>query len=176
MVVTTIIGVLASVAAPQVFGYMRASTTVQVVHTASHVENAIWSYLQSSLKPTATVKAEIDGRTITPDLSGSNEFTDLIPVFQPAPNGDFDYVVSAEVAASGPLAGEIVYCILATGRTSAAVPDGHVLYSSANTTAPGRDGRINRTPYVSGDADLGNVQAGGYCAADGTASASCTLC
>ena len=61
------------------------------------------------------------------------------------------------VATAGPSTGEVVYCIIATGRSNAAVSGGKVLYSSVASTQPGWDGHVNRTAFVNGQTDLTGV-------------------
>ena len=176
MVVVTIIGILAAVAIPRVFAYVRTSSTAEVANQAANIAAIINGYAQSQLKTAAALKAEVNGTTVTPDSSGTNELASVIPNMQIPKDGNFNYTVSAEVATAGPLSGEVVYCITATGRTSAAVPGGLVLFSSSATKAGGWDGHLNRYAFVSGNTTLTGVNAGGYCTAAGIAQATCTNC
>ena len=176
MVVVTIIGILAAVAVPRVFGYLRTSATTEVTQTASSLSAVISGYAQSQLKSASAIVTEIDGAEATPDASGTVELSSIIPQVQLSPDGDFDYIIDAEVATAGPMTGGLVYCITATGRASAAVNGGLVLYSSVASTAPGWDGQINRSAFVNGETTLANVSAGGYCSALGAATATCTSC
>lgn len=171
MVVVTIIGILAAIAIPRVFAYIRTSATAEVSQTASNIAASITGYNESQLKSAAALQAEIDGTDVTPDASGDNELSQFIPQIQIPGNSNFDYLVSAEVATDGPLIGDVVYCITATGRASAAVSGGKVLFSSVASTEAGWDGRMNRSAFVNGATDFTGVTAGGYCAADGTATA-----
>jgi len=176
MVVVTIIGILAAIGIPRVFAYIRTSNTAEVADDTSRIAAAINGYAQSQLKTAAVVKAEIDGTQVTPDSSGTNELSTIIPNVQATLNGNFNYSISAIIATAGPLSGDVVYCITATGRPTSAVSGGLVLFSSAATKASGWDGRINRAPFVNGSTALTGVNAGGYCAAAGTAQATCTNC
>jgi prepilin-type N-terminal cleavage/methylation domain-containing protein len=176
MVVVTIIGILAAIGIPRVFAYIRASNTAEVAQDTSRIAAAMTGYTQSQLKTTAALKAEIDGTQVTPDGSGMNELSGIIPNIQATLNGNFNYSISAIVATAGPLNGEVVYCITAAGRPTSAVNGGLVLFSSAATKAAGWDGRMNRSPFVNGSTTLAGVNAGGYCTATGTAQATCTNC
>ena len=107
----------------------------------------------------------------TPDLSGTTEISTIIPQIQLPKDAHFNYTISAAVATAGPSTGDVVYCILATGRSNAAVSGGKVVYSSAASTVAGWDGHVNRTAYVNGLTTLTGVSAGGYCSAAGAATA-----
>jgi prepilin-type N-terminal cleavage/methylation domain-containing protein len=176
MVVVTIIGILAAVAIPRVFAYIRTSNTAEVSQTAGNISAIINGYAQSQLKTPAALKAEIDGTQVTPDSSGMNEISAIIPQMQIPKDGNFNYSISAIVATAGPLTGDVVYCVTATGRASAAVSGGLVLYSSVATKSAGWDGHMNRFPFVNGNTTLTGVNAGGYCTAAGISQATCTNC
>ena len=176
MVVVTIIGILAAIGIPRVFAYIRTSNTAEVAQDASTIAATINGYAQSQLKTAAALKTEIDTTQVTPDKSGTNELSNIIPNVQAPANGNFNYSISAIVATAGPLSGDVVYCMTATGRSTSAVNGGLVLFSSAATKAAGWDGRINRAPFVNGVTTLTGVNAGGYCTATGTAQATCTNC
>jgi prepilin-type N-terminal cleavage/methylation domain-containing protein len=171
MVVVTIIGILAAIAIPRVFSYIRTSATAEVAQDAASVTGAISGYAQSQMQTAAALQAQVDAKTATPDLSGTAEISTIIPQVQIPKDGHFNYAISAIVATAGPSSGEVVYCITATGRSNAAVSGGKVLYSSAATTAAGWDGHVNRTAFVNGQTDLTGVGAGGYCSATGAAQA-----
>lgn len=174
MVVVTIIGILAAIAIPRVFSYIRTSSTAEVAQDAAGINNAIAGYAQSQLQAAGTLKTQIDTTVATPDLSGTNEISTIIPQIQLPKDGHFNYAISAIVATAGPASGDVVYCITATGRSNAAVSGGKLLYSSVATTATGWDGHINRTAYVNGKTDLTGATAGGYCSATGAATATFT--
>jgi len=176
MVVVTIIGILAAVAIPRVFAYIRTSNTAEVAEQTATIAAIINGYAQSQLKTPAALKTEVNGTVVTPDSSGMTELSAIIPAMQIPKSGNFDYSVSAEVATAGPLTGEVVYCITATGRSNSALPGGLVLFSSAATKAAGWDSHLNRYAFVSGATDLTGVNAGGYCTAAGAAQATCTNC
>lgn len=176
MVVVTIIGILAAVAIPRVFAYIRTSNTAEVSQTSANIAAIMNGYAQSQLKTAAALKTEIDGTQLTPDASSMNELSAIIPQAQIPKDGNFNYAVSAVVATAGPLSGDVVYCITATGRPNAAVSGGLVLYSSVATKATGWDGHINRFPFVNGNTTLTGVNAGGYCTAAGVSQATCTNC
>src|SRR6266566_8435792 len=114
MVVVTIIGILAAIGIPRVFAYIRTSNTAEVAQTASQIAAAISGYSQSQLKTSAALKSEIDGTQVTPDQSGMNELSNIIPELQIPTNGSFNYAVSAIVATAGPQSGDVVYCVTAT--------------------------------------------------------------
>lgn len=174
MVVVTIIGILAAIAIPRVFSYIRTSSTAEVAQDAASIGGGIAGYSQSSLQSAASLKTQLDATVVTPDLSGTGELSAIIPQVQLPRDGHFNYAISAIVATAGPASGELVYCITATGRSNAAVAGGKVLYSSVATTAAGWDGHINRVPYVNGKTDLTGATAGGYCSATGAAQATFT--
>lgn len=176
MVVVSIIGILAAIGVPRVFAYVRASETAEVSQAGGRILAGVKAYADSQLKPAADVVTDIDGTSLTPDSSGTSELTTIIPFLVLPPEGNFDYDVSAIVATAGPSSGEAVICVTATGRASAGVSGGKLLYSSSPTTTGGWDGYLNRTPFVSGDTTLGSATAGGYCAATGAAQATCTNC
>src|SRR6266566_1902864 len=87
MVVVTIIGILAAIGIPRVFAYIRTSNTAEVADDTSRIAAAINGYAQSQLKTAATVKTEIDGTQVTPDGSGMNELSGIIPNIQAPLNG-----------------------------------------------------------------------------------------
>jgi prepilin-type N-terminal cleavage/methylation domain-containing protein len=171
MVVVTIIGILAAIAIPRVFSYIRTSATAEVAQNAAAINAAIAGYAQSQLQTAAALQAQVNNTSATPDLSGTSEISTIIPQVQLPKDSNFNYTISAAVATAGPSSGEVVYCIAATGRANAAVPGGIVLWSSAASTQSGWDGRINRTGFVKGQTDLTGVNAGGYCSATGAAQA-----
>lgn len=172
MVVVTIIGILAAIAIPRVFSYIRTSSTAEVAQDAANIGAGVAGYAQSSLQAVATLKTQIDATIVTPDLAGTGtQLSTIIPQVQLPKDGHFDYTISAIVATAGPATGELVYCITATGRSNAAVAGGKVLYSSVATTATGWDGHVNRTAYVNGQTTLTGISAGGYCSAAGAAQA-----
>lgn len=178
MVVVSIIGILAAIGIPRVFAYVRVSETAEVSQNGGRILAGIKAYGDTQLKSAANVVVDLNANPdLTPDGSGTNELTALIPFLVLAADGNFDYAITAEVGALGtPQDGEAVVCIIATGRTSAGVPGGKVLYSAAASSAVGWDGRVNRTPYVTGAADLTGATAGGYCDAAGAASTACIGC
>ena len=176
MVVVTIIGILAAIGIPRVFAYIRTSSTAEVARDAASIAANINGYAQSQLKTAAALQLEIDATQVTPDKTGANELSNTIPQIQISPSGSFNYSIAAVVATNGPLAGEVAYCITATGRPTSAVSGGLVLYSSAASKAPGWDGFVNRVPFVNGATVLTGINAGGYCSATGTAVATCTNC
>jgi prepilin-type N-terminal cleavage/methylation domain-containing protein len=176
MVVVTIIGILAAIGIPRVFAYIRASGTAEVAQDASLIAANINGYAQSQLKTAAALQVEMDATQVTPDKSGVKELSTIIPQVQISPAGNFNYAIASIVATAGPLTGEVVYCITATGRPTPAVSGGLVLYSSAASKAAGWDGHINRVPFVNGAIVLTGVNAGGYCSATGTVVATCASC
>src|SRR5581483_11098197 len=163
MVVVTIIGILAAIAIPRVFSYIRTSSTAEVAQDAANITGAISGYAQSQLQSASALQTAINGTVATPDLSGTNEISTIIPQIQLPKDGHFNYAISAIVATAGPSAGDVVYCITATGRSNASVAGGKILYSSIGSTQAGWDGHINRTAYVNGLTTLTGVNAGGYC-------------
>lgn len=176
MVVVSIIGILAAIGIPRVFAYVRASETAEVSQGAGRIAAGITAYADSQLKTATEIVTDIDGTSLTPDSSGTTELTTIIPFLVLPPDGNFDYAISATVATAGPASGEAVACIIVTGRASAGVSGGKLLYSTSPTKAGGWDGHMNRTPFVSGDTTLGSATAGGYCAATGASQATCTNC
>ena len=171
MVVVTIIGILAAIAIPRVFSYIRTSSTAEVSQDAANITSGMSGYAQSQLQSAATTQAALTGTSATPDLTGTTEISTIIPQIQLPKDGHFNYAISAIVATAGPSSGDVVYCITATGRSNAAVSGGKVLYSSVASTQSGWDGHINRTAYVGGLTTLTGVVAGGYCSATGAAQA-----
>jgi prepilin-type N-terminal cleavage/methylation domain-containing protein len=171
MVVVTIIGVLAAIGIPRVFSYIRTSSTAEVSQDAANITGAISGYAQSQLQSAATTATQITTTSATPDLSGTNEISTIIPQIQLPKDAHFNYAITAVVATAGPSSGDVVYCIIATGRSNAAVSGGKVLYSSAASSQPGWDGHVNRTAFVNGLTTLTGATAGGYCTAAGAAQA-----
>ena len=102
MVVVTIIGILAAIAIPRVFSYIRTSSTAEVSQDAANIIGAIGGYSQSQMQPAATIQAQITGTNATPDLSGTNEISAIIPQVQLPKDAHFDYAISAAVATAGP--------------------------------------------------------------------------
>lgn len=175
MVVVSIIGILAAIGVPRVFGYVRASETAEVGQAAGRILASITAYADTQLKTADEVATQIDGTELTPDGSGA-EITKTIPTLVLPPNANFKYVISADVASEGPLEDQAVVCITVTGTASAGVPGGKLLFSSVPTKAPGWDGLLNRTPYVNGETDLSSIEKGGHCKDDGSADDRCNDC
>jgi hypothetical protein len=128
------------------------------------------------LKSTADIVLDINGTTLAPGVTGGTELSTIIPFLILPADADFEYAISAIKAADGPQDTEAVVCIIDSGLASAGVPGGKVVYSAAPSTAGGWDGRVNRTPYVSGETGAPTIPAGGYCTTAGAASATCTSC
>src|ERR1700753_3940395 len=137
MVVVTIIGILAAIGIPRVFSYIRTSATAEVSQDAANITGAISGYAQSQVQTAAATQTQISGTSATPDLSGTNEISTIVPQIQLPKDAHFNYAITAQVATSGPATGEVVYCIIATGRANAAVSGGKVLYSSVASTNAG---------------------------------------
>lgn len=156
---------------PRVFSYIRTSSTAEVSQDAANITGAISGYAQSQLQTAAATQTQITGTSATPDGTGTNEISAIIPQIQLPKDAHFNYAISAAVATAGPSLGDVVYCVTATGRPNAAVAGGKVLFSSVASTQPGWDGHVNRSAYVNGQTDLTNVGAGGYCSATGAAQA-----
>jgi prepilin-type N-terminal cleavage/methylation domain-containing protein len=169
MVVVTIIGILAAIGIPRVFSYIRTSSTAEVGQDAASIAAGISGYAQSQLQTAAAIQALVTGTSATPDLSATTEISSIIPQIQLPKDGHFNYSVSAIVATTGSSAGDVVYCITATGRSNASVAGGQVLFSSVASTQSGWDGHVNRLAYVNGLTTLTGVAAGGYCSAAGVA-------
>lgn len=177
MVVVTIIGILAAIGIPRVFAYVRASETAEVSQAAGRIAAGIKTYEDSQLKTAAAVVADIDGTELTPDSSGTTEISTIIPFLVLQPDSNFNYLIDATVGDTGtPLAGEVVVCITATGRSSAGVSGGKIAYTNVKSNSTGWDGNLNRAPYVNGETDFTSLTAGGYCAATGVVQATCSNC
>ncbi|MDP6565750.1 MAG: type II secretion system protein [Alphaproteobacteria bacterium] len=177
MVVVTIMGILAAISIPRVFAYVRASETAEAARAMGRIDGAIRAYADAQKKTAAEVQAELDATTLTPDGLGANELTNFIPHLVLPPDGKFDYEIDVEVGnPETPQQDEVVLCIIATGRSSAGVVGGLVLYSSARTTAGGWDGRINRVSYTKGNTTLEDVRGGGYCRSNGKVQKACVGC
>src|SRR4029077_11415616 len=82
MVVVTIIGILAAIAIPRVFSYIRTSATAEVAQNDAAINAAIAGYAQSQLQTAAALQAQVDGTGATPDLSGTKEISTIIPQVQ----------------------------------------------------------------------------------------------
>lgn len=176
MVVVSIIGILATIGVPRVFAHLRVTETAEVSQTGDKIAAGIKAYGNSLFKTSTKIVADINATSLTPDNSGTTELTTIIPFLALPPDSNFDYEISSIVATAGPASGKAVACITVTGRASAGVSDGKLLYSTTPTKAVGWDGHMNRTPFVSGETTLESATAGGYCAATGVAQATCTSC
>ncbi len=111
MVVVTIVGVLSAIGLPRVFAYIRTSATAEASQDAARIASAISAYAQSQQKSAAAIKAEIDGKNVTPDLSGANETYILILQIELAPDAQFEYSILAMVVAQGPARAKL-HCAL----------------------------------------------------------------
>jgi prepilin-type N-terminal cleavage/methylation domain-containing protein len=170
MIVVTIIAILAAVAIPRYIGYVRASETSEVGQFGGLMVNAIQGYADAqSLTPTATVTLFTTSYLIVPGDTAptGTALNTIIPQLNLPANAKFDYTLTAIVASSGPMSGFTVYCILATGRSTAGIVGGVVAYSSiaATPTAIGWKANVNNTPYVNGTVGATGLTAGGYCSA-----------
>src|SRR6201991_1087447 len=114
MVVVTIIGILAAIAVPRVFSYIRTSSTAEVAQDGSTLASALSGYAQSQLQTASALQSQVNNTSATPDLTGTNEVSSIIPQAQLPKEAHFNYVISAVVATAGPSAGEGVYWITAT--------------------------------------------------------------
>lgn len=172
MVVVAIIGILAAIGAPRLFAYVRTSQTAEVSQFGARIAQAVNAYADARAAGDA-----VTAINAAPNLGGGTPATELstvIPELVLPGDAHFTYVVNSVLATAGPQNGQIVYCIKATGNATgdfrAGVANGIVLVSSAATEAAGWEGAVNRVQYRSG----GTAAAGGYCAANGTASATYT--
>ena len=52
----------------------------------------------NELKTAAALKAEINATQVTPDKSGANELSNIIPQMQIPTEGNFNYSIAAEIA------------------------------------------------------------------------------
>ena len=66
-----------------------------------------------------------------PLSSGATGVTTMLPTLTLPSNSKYYYVVTTAVASAGPLNGSTVFCVLATGRSTAGIPGANVAYSSA---------------------------------------------
>ena len=176
MVVVSIIGILATIAVPQVRSYIRQAGTSDVRPMSSQIHQAIQRYEKQLLLSPAQIKTTFDKKKVRPDGGGRGSLTDILPQVDAPNDSGFEYTVAVEVATAGPMAGRTVYCIKAKGKDTSALKDGIILYSSVPTTAAGWDQQINTSNFVQGIKGTTGLQAGGYCKADGDAQAICTSC
>jgi MSHA pilin protein MshA len=171
MIVVTIIGILAAVAIPRYIGYVRASETSEVGQFAGQLVSAMQGYADAqSLTPLATQTLfTTSNLTAAGDTAPAGTvLTSVIPQLNLPANAKFNYTVTAIVATGGPMSGFTVYCILATGRSTAGIPLGVVAYSSfvaLPTNATGWKGNLNNSLYVNGTTGVTGMSAGGYCSA-----------
>src|SRR6201986_332400 len=98
MVVVTIIGILAAIAVPRVFSYIRTSSTAEVAQDASMLAGALAGYAQSQLQSASALQAQVNNTSATPDLSGTTEISTVIPQAQLPKDSNFNYTISAAVA------------------------------------------------------------------------------
>ena len=172
MMAVTIIGTLSAIGIPRAFTYIRTASTAEISQDAATITGGIAGYAQTRLQTGAATVTQVNAApSATPDLSGAAEISTIIPEIQVPKDAHFNYTISAAVATGGPSTGDVVYCILATGRANATVPGGKVVYSSTASTNAGWDGHVNRAAYLNGLTTLAGVTAGGYCSATGTATA-----
>src|SRR6187551_3736375 len=82
MVVVTIIGILAAIAVPRVFSYIRTSSTAEISQDAATIVSTLAGYAQSGTQSAAATVAQISGTVATPDLSGTGEISQIIPQLQ----------------------------------------------------------------------------------------------
>lgn len=177
MVVVTIIGVIAALGVPKLFGYIRTSETAEVSQTMGRVVGAVSAYAETQRKTAAQLKTELDGTTLQPGGTAKTELSKIIPQIELQADSHFDYTLDVDVGSSGtPLAGELVMCVIAKGRSNAGVPNGVVVFTNVANTGKGWDGHINRLPYVKGSSDEKLIDAGGYCNGNAVVSKSCTSC
>jgi prepilin-type N-terminal cleavage/methylation domain-containing protein len=177
MIVVTIIAILAAVAIPRYIGYVRASETSEVGSISGQIVQAMNGYIDAqSLTPasaqTLLNNAYLIGPGDTAPSTGTSLST-IVPQLNLPPNAKFGYTVSAIVATAGPMNGNVVFCLLGTGRSTAGIPGGVVAYSSipATAAAAGWKANVDNNPYVAGAAGTTGLTAGGYCSATGTAQA-----
>jgi prepilin-type N-terminal cleavage/methylation domain-containing protein len=185
MVVVTIIGVLGAIAVPRYISYVRSSETAEVAQMSGQIVSAIAGYIDSQSLTPANAKSLFDKTVLTADAPGTaTALETVVPQINLPKRAAFNYAINATVATAGVQTGEMVLCVVATGRStsgaSAGLPNGVVLYSSAPALPPaanapptGWEGRINKRPYLSGTAGLTGAAApngGGYCLATGLAS------
>ncbi|MBV9736195.1 MAG: prepilin-type N-terminal cleavage/methylation domain-containing protein [Acidisphaera sp.] len=175
MIVVTIIGILAAIAIPRYIQYVRASQTAEVGQIAGQMVAAMQSYEDAQSLTPAAAQTLFNSTILTPDTipSGDTDITTIVPQLNIPKNASFTYTVSAIVATAGAQNGDVAYCITATGRANAGIPNGIVLYSSSPslTNAGGWQGRMNNKPYLGALTTTTGLVAGGYCAASGASQA-----
>jgi type II secretory pathway pseudopilin PulG len=171
MIAIVIAGIIASVALPSLSNLVRSATTNEAVQTAARVADYIRAYSQSQVsKSNAQIIAELNEYSTIDAKCSSGCLEKLITTLKPPGDAKFTYELSAIAAGAdartdgGANVGDVVFCIKGTKDTY------DVLFSSHSTTVVGWDGNSNRGHYISGGSTP--ATAGGYCAADGTASAS----
>ena len=178
MVVVTIIGVLAAIAIPRYITYVRSSETGEVTQTAGQILRAINGYVDAQ-SLTATAAQSLFNNTgisagtdalVTPATTALNT---IVPTVNLPNDAKFNYSLTSIVATAGTQSGSAVFCVVATGRSTAGLPNGVVAYSSSPATSAAKAwaGRANTAPYLSGTAGTTGLTAGGYCSATGVAQA-----
>jgi len=187
MVVVTIIGVLGAIAVPRYISYVRSSETAEVGQMAGQIVSAVAGYIDAQSMTASAANTLFNGTVLTADAAGTGVTTldSIIPQINVPKRSAFNYTINTAVATGGVQNGDMVICVIATGRStagaSAGLPGGVVLYSSApaltSSSTSGWEGRMNKRPYLSGTAGLTGAAAptaGGYCTATGAASATYT--
>lgn len=165
MVTVSIIGILAAVSIPRYVAYVRSSQTAEVGQMAGAIIAAARSYVDQQSLTAAAAVTLFEGKGLS-DTTAANTLPSVLPQVALPANANFNYVVSA-IQGTGSEADEVRYCITATGRASAGVPNAKVLYSGSNvaSTATAWEGRMNKRAYVYSE----GLTAGGSCSATGAA-------
>jgi prepilin-type N-terminal cleavage/methylation domain-containing protein len=177
MMAVIVVGIVAAVAIPRYVSHIRASETAEVGQLGREIVSAMNAYVDSEELPASAAVTLFNSAYLigTGDTApAGTALGTIVPQLDLPADAKFDYQVSAATATTGPASGNVVYCIRATGRSTAGNAGGVVLYSSIpSRTAAGWHGNINSIPYASDTSGMppGGVTAGGYCTGAGAASA-----
>ena len=172
MVVVTIIGILAAIAIPRVFSYIRTSSTAEVAQDAGNINRRDFG-----LRPVAAADrrgAQDPDRRHSRHAGPVAAPTKSPPSFRRSSCPRMAISTMPSAPSWPPAVPPRVTWSIASSPPAAPMPRFPAARSSIPASPPpqaGWDGHINRTAYVNGLTTLTGVTAGGYCSAAGAATA-----
>lgn len=156
MVVVAIIGILATIALPQLTNYMKNAETAEPAERLGEIAKNIQGYIDS--RPSITAFGHLSGLVLHP-TTASSTLTNTIPTLVLSASSKWQYWVRSISVDTTTRVASLCLGAMLSGATTASNGIG-VFYSSTSTTDTGWDGNFNRVNYIKNTAA---TVSGGVC-------------